>query len=165
MTGLGDPAKLKSYKFSIPFVGELEWEPDPTQRRAAWELYIELVTRVAVRSLDLDQGSIREAMNSLYSIFQTTREILRRYGPEVGAAKNTVGGIAIAVLNVGIRPFLSKWHPALQSYEAQRPATTAPKDWERAWSEEVKLRAELEKLRENLADYAKALADMAGVEL
>lgn len=64
---------------------------------------IELVTRVAVQSLSVDQGSIREAMNSLYSLFGSTREILRKAGPKVGASRDSVGGIAIAVLNNGLR--------------------------------------------------------------
>jgi hypothetical protein len=57
---------------------------------------------------------MREAMNSLYSLFGSTREILRKAGPTVGASHDSVGGIAIAVLNKGLRPFLSKWHPLLQ---------------------------------------------------
>lgn len=163
-SGIGDPARLKSYKFTVPFVGELEWEPDPSQRTAAWELYVELVTRVAVQSLDLDEGSIREALNSLFGLFSTTRDVLRRAGPSVGAARNTVGGVAILVLNSGIRPFLSKWHPALQAHEVLRPTGASPKEWERAWSDEAALRGELEELRGRLHEYAKCLARMAGVD-
>lgn len=163
-TGLTDPARIKSYKFSIPFVGEMQWEPDPTQRRAAWALYVELVTRTSTQPLDLDLGLIREALNSLNGIFATTRQILRESGPEVGAGPNTVGGIAIAVLNKGLRPFLSKWHPLLQAYETQRPLNTSPKEWERQWDKEARLRGELEALRGDLEKYAHALAEMAGVK-
>ena len=164
-SGLNDSAKIKSYKFVIPFVGEIEWEPDPSQRRAAWELYVELATRVAVQSIDLDVGSSREALNSLYSLFATTRDVLRRAGPEVGARKDTVGGVAIAVLNVGLRPFLSRWHPALNAYEVQRPPAMLPKNWEQAWSEDPTMRGELEALRRKLAQYAATLAEMAGVQI
>jgi hypothetical protein len=164
-SGLNDPAKLKSYKFTIPFVGELEWETDPSQRKAAWELYVELATRVTVQPLDLDQGSLREALNSLYGLFATTRDILRRAGPDVGAKRNTVGGVAIIVLNSGLRPFLAKWHPALLSHEALRPAASPPKEWERKWKEETALRGELETLRARLGEYAQSLAKMAGIDL
>ena len=37
-----------------------------------------------------------EALNSLYSLFGTTREILKEAGSDVGASQNSVGGIAIA---------------------------------------------------------------------
>jgi hypothetical protein len=81
----GSPAKLKKVAVSLPFgLGSAEWETDSTQRNAAWALYVELVTRVAVQELAEDAGLVREAMNSLYTLFGTTREILRSAGPDVG---------------------------------------------------------------------------------
>ena len=45
-------------------------------------------------------------MDSVYSIFPTTREILKRKGRQcVGFTK-----IAIPVLNQIVRPFTAKWH-------------------------------------------------------
>jgi hypothetical protein len=142
----------------------MAWKVDTTQKKAAWSLYVELVTRIAVQPLEVDQGLVREAMNSLYSLFGTTREVLKAAGPDVGASRDSVGGIAIAVLNNGLRPFLAKWHPLLQAWEARRPVGVSPKEHEQSWSEESKLRSELEVLRGGLEDYAKALAKIAGVE-
>lgn len=155
----------KTVKVSLPFgIGSVEWVVDQTQSRAAWSLYVELVTRIAIEPLEADQGLVREALNSLYSLFGTTRKILKAAGPDVGASINSVGGIAIAVLNRGLRPFLSKWHPKLQVWEAKRPADRSPKEHEKEWSEEGKLRDELENLRQDLKQYANALAEIAGVE-
>ncbi|AFY33552.1 hypothetical protein [Calothrix sp. PCC 7507] len=160
-----DSAKLKKVSVSLPFgIGSAEWEADPTQRRAAWSLYVELVTRVAVQPLESSEGLLREALNSLYSLFGTTREILKQAGPDVGASHDSVGGIAIAVLNNGLRPVLARWHPILQTWEAQRKPNVSPKDHERDWSEEANLRAELEALRQDLEQYAHALAIIAGVK-
>lgn len=160
-----DPAVLKKVSVRLPFgIGAAEWEADPTERRAAWSLYIELVTRIAVQPLEVDQGLVREALNSLYSLFGTTREILKQAGPNVGASRESVGGIAIIVLNNGLRPFLSKWHPLLQAWEAKRPDDLSPKEHEQNWSEEPKLREELAQLRRDLEQYANALAVIAGVE-
>lgn len=160
-----DPAVLKKVSVSLPFgIGSAEWQADPTERRAAWSLYVELVTRIAVQSLEVDQGLLREALNSLYSLFGTTREILKEAGPDVGASRESVGGIAIAVLNKGLRPFLSKWHPLLQAWEAKSPADLSPKEHEQNWSEEPKLQDELAKLRKDLEQYANALAKIARVE-
>ncbi len=61
----------------------MSWEVNRKQQEAAWSLYVELVTRIAVQPLALDQGLVREAMNSLYSLFDTTREILKAAGPRV----------------------------------------------------------------------------------
>lgn len=161
----GDPAKLKKVSVSFPFgLGSAEWEADSTQRRAAWALYVELVTRVAVQELANDAGLLREAMNSQYTLFGTTREILREAGPNVGASRDSVGGLAISVLNQGLRPFLTKWHPRLQIWEAQRPNEKSPKEHEQAWSEEPVLRLELTTLKGELEVYAQALAKVAGVD-
>jgi hypothetical protein len=81
-----------SYKVSLnlPFgLGGVEqtWEPNDDERRAAWELHVELVTRIATVPLEPGAGLQREALTSLYSLFPTTRDILRRYGPGVAQAK------------------------------------------------------------------------------
>lgn len=160
-----DHARVKKVSFSLPFgIGSVEWEADPTERRAAWSLYVELVTRIAVQPLEADQGLLREALTSLYNLFPVTRQILKEAGPDVGASCDSVGGIAIAVLNNGLRPFLAKWHPLLQTCEAERPPNLSPKEHEQKWSEKSKLREELESLRKDLEQYANALAVIAGVK-
>ena len=160
-----DPAKLKKVSVNLPFgIGGAEWEADVTERKAAWSLYVELVTRITVQSLEADQGLLREALNSLYSMFAITRQILREAGPGVGLSSKSVGGIAIAVLNKGLRPFLSKWHPLLQTWEAQKPPTTSPKDHEKEWSLEPQMRHELLLLGKDLEQYTNALTEIVGVE-
>lgn len=160
-----DPAVLKKVTVSLPFgIGSASWEADPTERNAAWELYVELVTRIAVQPLATDLGTIREAMNSLYSLFASTREILRKAGPKVGVTHSSVGGLAISVLNNGLRPFLSKWHPMLQTWEVQKESEVSPQEHEKSWVHEQTIRNELEILRKNLELYADALANIAGVD-
>jgi hypothetical protein len=158
------PAKLTKVSLSLPFgLGSAEWEPDPNESEAAWELYVELVTRIAVQPLDPKGGLLREALSSLYTIFGTTREILRSAGPTAGGRMPSVGGLAISVLNRGLRPFLSKWHPALQHWESLRPATISPVEHEQRWDEGLQLRSELVELTVQLERYALALGKLAGV--
>ena len=157
-----DRAVLKKVSISLPFgIGSAEWESDATERRTAWSLYVELATRIAVQPLEVDQGLLREVLNSLYQLFPATREVLKAAGPDVGASHSSVGGIAIAVLNNGLRPFLSKWHPRLSHWEEQRTTQVNPQDHERVWPEAADLRSELETLRLDLAQYADALAVIA----
>jgi hypothetical protein len=156
---------LKRLSLSLPFgMGQIDWEPDTTERNAAWKLYVELVTRISVQQLDRRQGLMREALNSLYTLYPTTREVLREAGPEVGAKEDTVGGIAIAVLNKGLRPFMSRWHPALLEWEARRPPERSAAEHERQWEHEPTMRDELETLRGELKIYSDALAVIAGVK-
>ena len=154
--------KVKKVSTSLPFgLGQVELESDETMRRAAWSLYVELTTRITTQTLE---GLLREALNSLYSLFASTRQILREAGPDVGTSLESVGGIAIAVLNVGLRPFLTKWHPVLSAWEAQRPTDVGSKEHEKNWSEEPQLRNELRLFRENLKQYTQALAKVIGIK-
>ena len=72
--------RLTKVKVNLPFgFGETEWVTDEGHRQVAWALYVELVTRISVQELHPGQGLIREALSSLYSLFDTTRQILRDY--------------------------------------------------------------------------------------
>ncbi|MFJ8593103.1 hypothetical protein [Streptomyces sp. NPDC093598] len=143
------------------------WEPNDTERRAAWELYVELITRVSVVPLQEDEGLLREALTSLYSLFGTTREILRRHGPQIAEPKRNgeynFGYLAVAMLNYGVRPFLAAWHPALEDWESRRPADRSRGDHERAWPQSAQLRTALDDTRRILAAYADLLATACGV--
>ena len=139
-----------------------EWRPDQAERDAAWELYVELVTRIAVAPLTPGQGVLREALSSLYQLFGVTREILRKYGPAVARppkkGEYRFGHLAIWMLNAVLRPVLARWHPALQEWEARRTDGDAVVVHEASWEHSPELRAELESLRRVLLSYARILA-------
>ena len=73
---------------------------------AAWELYVEMLTRIVTQPLPYNVGDDKTALDSVYSLFPITREILRRHG------RSTIkfSMIAIPVLNQVVRPFTAKWH-------------------------------------------------------
>jgi hypothetical protein len=54
--------KLTSVKvaLNIPYLGGVEgtWEPDETEQRAAWDMYVELVTRISVVELRPGEGGV-----------------------------------------------------------------------------------------------------------
>ena len=158
--------KIKASKLSVnlPFgLGQVEFVPDENQQRAAWEMYVELTTRIAVQPLGAEEGLMREALTSLYSIFSATREILRKAGPSVAQGPNSFGPVAIEVLNKGLRPFLAKWHPLLLTHEQKRPADVTAREHERSWEMETSLRKELVDIQDQMMIYADALGKIAGV--
>lgn len=143
------------------------WKPSRVERQAAWELYVELVTRVAVVPLEPGAGLLREALTSLYSLFGSTREVLRRHGPAVAQPQvddgRSFGELAVLVLNLELRPLLARWHPLLEQWEASRPADRSRTVHEDAWPEAAQLRAALELTRQRLVAYADLLAAAAQV--
>ena len=164
-------ATLKSIKVSLklPYIGGVEgtWEPDERERNAAWELYVELVTRIAVAELQPHEGLLREALSSLYSLFGTTRTILRTYGPGIAQPKGkdniSFGYLAVTILNVSLRPVLATWHPLLLDYEHTKEASVSPLEHERRWEKHEELRQVLNEVRGVLIDYANLLAQVADV--
>ena len=52
---MANKKKVKATKLTVllPFrLGSLEFENDETQQKAAWQLYVELSTRIAVQPLE-----------------------------------------------------------------------------------------------------------------
>ena len=158
-----------SVNLQLPYLGGIAgtWEPDERERDAAWEMYVELVTRVSVVDLQPGEGLLREALTSVYSLFETTRGILRKYGPSVAKPKGhgdlSFGQVAVAVLNGVLRPAMAKWHPLLLDHEARRPEGVSMVDHERLWERDGELREELAAARTALAEYANLLAKVADV--
>jgi len=163
--------ELQSFKVALenPYIGKLEgtWVPDKKERDAAWEMYIELVTRISMVELIPDEGLLREALSSLYTLFGITREILRKYGPAVAKPKHkgnlSFGYLAIIILNSAIRPVLAKWHPLLLDYESKRENSLSPLEHEKQWDKKEELRKELNDLRAILIDYGDILSKVAKV--
>ncbi|MET7358228.1 hypothetical protein ABZS76_07220 [Streptomyces sp. NPDC005562] len=156
-------------KLTIPFVGEVTglWEPADAERTAAWELYFQLASRIAVVPLERDEGVLREALTSLYSLYDVTRGILHEHGPAVAPpvppGRLTFGVLAMVTLNRVLRPLLTVWHPRLSAYEALRPEGTDPVSYERAWSEADELRRQLDATRQALRSLARTLQQVAEV--
>ena len=145
-----------------------KWVADRDQQRAAWEMYVELITRISIQPLAPDQGLLREALSSLYSLFGETRRILKAHGPGVarplGGGNVSFGQLAVDVLNMVLRPVLARWHPALLQHEHTRPATTSAVNHERTWTHHDELRGELERVRTEMLTYANLLAKASGIQ-
>lgn len=125
---------------------EIDFEAE--DRNAAWELYVEMLTRIVTQPLPASAGDEQAALDSVHSLFPTTREILRRRG------KGTVqfSKVAIPVLNQVVRPFTAKWH--------REALSGAFRDTEKLKA----FREQLEQLQADLRNYNRLLAEIAGVE-
>ena len=138
---------MTSLKINASFL-EMEWKPQDADKDAAWELYIEMLTRVATQYLQPEHGDEKTALDSIYSLFGLTREIIRTHGRDCIEFSK----IAVVVLNQVIRPFTAEWH-RLSLADAFNDE-----------GECIRFRDELGELQKVLRNYTKMLADMAGVE-
>lgn len=144
--------KFKNFQLSKIKLGpgwlnlEIEFKPD--DQDAAWELYVEMLTRIVIQPLPAEAGDEKAALDSVYSLFPTTREILRKHGRKAIQFSK----IAIPVLNQIVRPFTAKWHGEMLAGAFNDAA------------KRCRFRGELGLLQEDLRNYCRLLADIAGVE-
>lgn len=96
---------LSGIKLNLPFL-EVEFTASVDDQEAAWEMYVELITRIVTQDLEINTGDELTALESVYSLFSSTRVILK----EKGRQAKSFSKIAVIVLNQIIRPFTAKWH-------------------------------------------------------
>jgi hypothetical protein len=159
--------KATSLNINLPFgIGAITLEPNTAQQDAAWKLYVELTTRITLQPLDDDHGLLREALNSIYKIFDLTRDILKAGGPALAEGSDTAFGfLALRVLNDGLRPFNAKWHPLLKEYEDNKSPMVSAVEHEKRWEHNAAMRAELKALQTKMQQYTGELARIAQIEL
>jgi hypothetical protein len=138
---------LDSLKINLAFL-EMEWTPNDADRNAAWDLYVELLTRITTQPLADADGDELTALASVHELFPLTRDILHKHGAGCGAFAR----LAIPVLNQIIRPFTAKWHRRVEAGAFQDSARR------------LEFRTELAAVQAKLQDYTRALAQMAAVE-
>lgn len=113
-----------------------------------WELYIELLTRITTQPLPPEHGVEKTALDSVFSLFPLTREIIKRHG----RASAEFTKLAIIVLNQVVRPFTARWHRCSEQGAFADPAQCET------------FRQELAALQIQLSRYTQMLGEMAGVE-
>jgi hypothetical protein len=138
---------MTSLKIKASFL-EMEWKPQDEDKAAAWELYIELLTRIATQPLDEKHGDEKTALDSVFSLFAITRQVLKSNSRNCTEFTK----IAVVVLNQVIRPFTAKWH------RLSLQGAFADENMQRDF------RTDIAQLQTVLKKYTKMLADMAGVE-
>lgn len=138
---------LTGLKVKLPIL-EMDFEPGDADRNAAWDLYVELLTRIATQGLPDDHGIEPAALESVYTLFPLTRNTLKQHGRKaVGFTR-----VAVIVLNQIVRPFTAKWHRLAEQGAFDNADQCNA------------FRNELRTLQVKLKRYTQLLADLADVE-
>lgn len=111
-------------------------------------MYVELVTRITTQKLEINTGDELTALESVYSLFDSTRVILK----EKGRKAQSFSKIAVIILNQIVRPFTAKWHRAQLHGDFHEEGKCA------------EFREELLQFQEKMRKYAAILAEIAEVE-
>ena len=127
---------------------QVEVEFNQDDRNAAWGSYVEMLTRIVTQPLPADVGDEQTALDSVYSLFATTREIVRRRD------RGTIrfSKVAIPVQNQVVRPFTAEWHRKSLARTFDDPV------------QRQEFRESLTALQTDLRNYNRLLAEISGVE-
>jgi hypothetical protein len=124
------------------------WAPTAADRALAWDIYVELRTRVAVQELGDDEGDDATALKSIYELFPLSRECMRKHG--VGCAHT--GALLTAFLNQKVRPFTAAWHKKSVNEEWGKNPGVARPDFREALRRVQPVLRELATALSNLGD-------------
>jgi hypothetical protein len=107
--------KLPSFRFQnsplfdgafVRTWGGEPWEPNESDRKAAAELHVQLVSRITTQRLAYTGGVEAAALKSLHEFFQRARDITAaHHGCRI------IDTLAWNIINTYVRPFTAKWHP------------------------------------------------------
>ena len=127
------------------------WAPTDADRALAWDIYVELQTRITVQVLHDDEGDDATALTSVYKLFPLSRECMRHRGVDCA---NT-GALLTAFLNQKIRNFTAPWHKrSVEERWEDNPGAKHPE-----------FRAALKELQPVLRQLAGALSHLADARL
>ena len=109
--------QIKSASLNVPFkLGSVTFETTPTDRIIAWQAYVQLVTRKAALPFDDKHDVIEDVYASMYSLFDTSRDLLSNLPPRSFENPDGISAILLRVINDGLRPHLTRWQSDFRSW-------------------------------------------------
>jgi hypothetical protein len=122
---------------------------EATDRTLAWEMQVELASRIATAPLPPGQGRLRDELNSLRRLLDEVPAALRRASPECsrprGDNQPTTAAMVIGI-HERLLPFLRRYHASLQSWEMSAGDPSSP-EREQSWPDNGAFRRDLAELQ------------------
>lgn len=115
--------KAKIYEIDEAVIGigsqKIKIKPNYEDLQMAYKLWVELSTRKIGLPIDLENDVIFEIYDSWYEFFKLTRNLIKEI-PIAKIRKNKstreIVQISIKILNVGLRPHLTKWQAKFRKW-------------------------------------------------
>ena len=130
------------------------WAPTEQDKALAWDIYVELVTRIATQKLEDGTGINGSAIDSIVNLFGHTREAMKKHG----CRSSNTATLIVGYLNTYIRPQTSKWHRDRQRWNSIENGELEIDDKK----EEQVFRTELKETQRRLTQLASCLEFVTG---
>jgi hypothetical protein len=131
----------------------------------AHRIYIELVTRKAAIEIDKERDVIIEVYNSWYTLFQITRDELKKISGEFlikEKSTDSLEDLLSDILNKGLRPHLTEYQARFRKWysieiEKSENKELSPQEIQKKFKDIDNLMASMVEVNKLLIDYAKQL--------
>jgi hypothetical protein len=157
--------RLDVVSISLDFggIGTVELKPSVEDLQIAHRIWTELVTRKAAIPFDTDHDLIQEVYDSWYALFGRIRSFVADIPAaqlRTNASTRELVRIAVAALNDGLRPHLTRWHARYRNWYSQQTEllkSAAPQDVQRRFPEYEALISDMRSVNTQLIQYARQL--------
>lgn len=146
---------------------KVKLRPNTTDKQIAYRIWVELSTRKIGLPIDLNDDVIYEVYDSWYSFFSVTRELIKDVPVTRFQRKDTekIIRLSIDVLNIGLRPHLTKWQARYRRwYEAQSKSNESldlePQEIQKKYPNIEKLESELLIVNRRLIGYRQKMYEL-----
>ena len=144
--------RLVKLDIALGNIGKIELRPNTEDLQIAHRIWTELVTRKAAIPVDPEHDVIVDIYDSWYVLFKRIRELVADLPAELVRKEDStreISRIAIATLNDGLRPHLTKWQAKFRN-------------WYESSIDELKTRTPQE-LQKEFPEYAELVDDMLSI--
>lgn len=164
--------KNETYEINEAMMGigsnRIKIKPNYEDKQIAYKLWVELATRKIGIPIDFEHDVIFELYNSWYEFFRITREMIKEIPVSKIRNESTKEIIRTAteVLNVGVRPHLTKWQARFRKWyktvsNKDENEDLFPQDIQKKFPEYEELIKDMKKVNESLIRYKELLEEMA----
>ncbi|WP_194856926.1 hypothetical protein [Alloalcanivorax venustensis] len=143
---------------------KVKLKPNITDKQIAYQIWVELSTRKIGIPIDLEDDVVYEIYASWYNFFSVTRDLIKDVPVSRFQRKDTekIIRISIDVLNIGLRPHLTKWQARYRRwYEKQLGkddnSDLSPQEIQKGYPNLGELADDLLEVNKRLIEYRKKM--------
>jgi hypothetical protein len=139
---------------------------DAKDKEIAYKLWIELNTRKIGLQYDEEDDVLVEIYDSWYKFFEIARELLKEMPQSKFASTPQLIELSLKILNIGLRPHLTKWQAKYRKWyaieiEKQENADKTPQEIQKKYLHYVELVNDLKITNQRMMEYKELLYEIA----
>lgn len=164
----------KAYELDSAELGlgdsKVTFKPNMNDKSVAYKIWVELSTRKIGLPIDFDDDVIEEIYDSWYGFFSVTRELVKDI--PVSKVRNPstkkIINLSIDVLNLGLRPHLTKWQARFRRWYDRKVASDPevdlhPQDIQKKFPQYDELVADMREVNDRLMQYRKKMDELVHI--